>query len=116
MRGLFRLNAWSTLVLSLVLLAANVGAPFRTSLGRTFLDGPSQDFAASGRLRVRVITGAGITCGFRAVVGISGGSPDAPDSAAGSRPYPAFSLRLAAAFSPRQPHPPAVRPVCPLRC
>jgi hypothetical protein len=112
-----RFNIWSSLVLSLILFATNVGAPFRTALGRTFLDGPSQQaFPESPVVRVRAIPSAGVASGFRVVVGLSGDDTDALDSETGTRPYPALLPRPAAASPPRQASPPAARPVRPLRC
>src|SRR4051812_28421271 len=91
MRGPSFNNAWSSFVLALILLAANVGAPFRTcALGRTFLDGRSHQVAVGPRIWVRAIAQADVAHGFRAVVGISGDDTDAIDADASSRPYPAL--------------------------
>lgn len=117
MRRALRVNAWSSFVLSLILLAANVCAPFRTStVGRTFLDGQCRDFAAGTWLRVRAITHADVAHGFRAVVGVSGADPDALDPEASAHPYPATPIRPSLALAVRQARLPAERPSCPLRC
>jgi hypothetical protein len=113
----FPINGWSGFVLSLILLAANVGAPFRTStLGRTFLDVECVDPTPGAQVRVRAITHAEVALGFRAVVGISGGGPDAMACKASPRPDPAILLLARPALAFRQARPPAERPACPLRC
>ena len=117
MRGPLFVNAWSSLVLSLIVLSANIGAPFRTSaVGRTFLDCQCRDLAAGRQVQVRAIPHADVAHGFRAVVGISGEGPDAIDADASCCPYPATLLHRSLAFPVRQARLLAVRPVCPLRC
>ena len=119
MSGRFRVNGWSSLALSLILVAANVGAPFRTSmLGRTFLDAQRHNFAASTRFVARATAHADVAHGFRAVVGLSDGGDgaDAIDSGANSRPEPPLLLHPHLAFAFRQARLHAALPVCPLRC
>jgi hypothetical protein len=77
MRSLVRVEFWSHAVLSLVVLTANVGAPFRTSaLVRTFLGVPPHDATANAVIRVRVISSTAASLGFRAVVGVAKGGTD----------------------------------------
>jgi hypothetical protein len=61
-------------LLSLLLLAAGVGAPFRTHMSRrTVLFASHRGPARSAIVRVVALTDGGISRGFRAVVGIAGG-------------------------------------------
>ncbi|MHC5544597.1 hypothetical protein ACYOEI_40720, partial [Singulisphaera rosea] len=73
MRRPYRTTIGCRLILSLVLLTANVGAPFRTStLGRAFLDDMRQQHVATRSIvRVRAISPPGASVGHRVVVGLS---------------------------------------------
>lgn len=86
MPGSFRINFWSPCILSLILLAANIGAPFRTSAwGRVFLESLRQKAAAHSVVRVRTVSPSRASQGFQAVVGLARGGPDEADS--GARPH-----------------------------
>lgn len=97
MRGASGLGSWFRPLFSLLLLAANVAAPFRTgTLVRVVLSGPWHHAATAPMVRVRAVTQVGVTQGFRAVVGLARGGHDTTPGAA--------SARLAA-LSPLQTHP-----------
>jgi hypothetical protein len=76
MRGRSGFHFWPRLVLALILLASNVCAPFRTTLGRAVLDSLRHDVAARSVVRVRVISPTGASQGFRALVGVGRGKPE----------------------------------------
>ena len=117
MRGSLRNNSWSRYVLSLILLATNIGAPFRTStLGRVFLQNSGWNAATSTVVRVRVVPPVGSSQGFRVVVGLSGNDPDRADSAANARAFSDVLLSLTDAFPSRHGDRPVVRPHPFLRC
>jgi hypothetical protein len=60
-------------LLSLLLLAASVGAPFRTNTSRrTVLFASHLGPARSAAVRVPALTDGGIFRGFRAIVGVAG--------------------------------------------
>ena len=81
-----RPGAWFRLVLSLVLLAANVAAPFRSGkLDRVMLNGPWRHVATSPVVRVRVMAQVAASQGFRAVVGFVSGGRDEASGASGPR-------------------------------
>ncbi len=68
---------WSHSVLSLLLLAANVGAPFNSvNEGRVFLGSVTRTSQAQPVIRVRVVTSSGVSQGYRAVVGFAKAGPD----------------------------------------
>lgn len=59
---------------SLVLLVASVGAPFRShALGRTWLSAAPHAGGHHTAIRVHAVSGGGVTCGFRVVAGVVGG-------------------------------------------
>ena len=61
-------------VVSLVLLLASVGAPFRShALGRTWLSTAPHAGGLHTAIRVHAVSGGGVTCGFRVVAGVVGG-------------------------------------------
>ncbi len=99
MRGHSYLHFWPRLALALILLAANVCAPFRTSLGRLLLDGVGHDIANHSVVRVRVVSPSGASCGFRAVVGFGRGEPEGEVSAPRPRVHFAFTF-----VPPPRPH------------
>ena len=111
------IKPWSCLALSLILLTANIGAPFRsTALGRTLLSESRNHFAASPVVRVRGVSPIGAALGFRSVVGLGKGGRDAV--APGSTPGPFLTL-----LSPPTDTPPSLegdrvigRRNPPLRC
>ena len=108
---------WFRFALAVVVLSANVGAPFNTSaFGRTILAGPGRHAATSPVLRVRVTTQAGASHGFRAVVGFSAGGPGVAGVGPNTRPFSAFlPSPIDTPSCPRSPRPP-VRASSPLRC
>ena len=117
MRGSHQVTPWTGSLLSLVLLVANVGAPFRVSdLGRTLLGSVPQNACAGPIVRVRVVSASGLTHGFRAIIGLARGGPDNEEPAAS--PHPSLALRSSpAAILPARPVDRALsRPQPPLRC
>ena len=117
MRGPHQATLWHNSLLSLVLLAANVGAPFRSAdLVRHFLASPLRTASAAPIVRVRAVSSAGVTQGFRAVVGVAKGGPDA--AAPGARLHPSAALwrSLSDVLPARQVGPPVARQNPPLRC
>ncbi len=108
--------SFSRILLSLILLTANIGAPFLTSdVGRAFLDNLGQHVPAHSVARVRVVAHAGSTHGFRAVVGLAKGeSPEA----LGPNVSKFFALIHSPADIP--PHRlielPVLQPIPPQRC
>jgi hypothetical protein len=117
MRGSFRLDFWSRCVLSLIVLTANIGAPFRTSaVGRVLLESLRQDTAPSAVVRVRAASPVGTSQGFRAVVGLAKGGPDEPAPAMNSHTTSAFFLSSMARFSRGHGDHPLARPNPFLRC
>lgn len=72
MRGLVRPGAWFRSVLSAVLLAANVAAPFRTEDATPLvLEGFHRHAARAPVARVRFVAQSDAAEGFRAVVGLA---------------------------------------------
>jgi hypothetical protein len=61
-------------ILSLIVLIANVAAPFRTPTGRSLLRCPRQSDTTRSVARVHVAYQLGSTHGFRAVVGFASGN------------------------------------------
>lgn len=59
--------------LSLILLIANVAAPFRAPNGRSLLRCPRQSDTTRSVARVRIVTHPGALNGFRAVAGFAKG-------------------------------------------
>ncbi len=103
-------------VLSLIVLIANVAAPFRTPTGRSLLRCPRQSDTTRSVARVRVVSHAGAFQGFRAVVGFAKGNSGEGAPASAARTFP---IRLPSSAVPSQ-----VRvmdltgsiPLPPLRC
>jgi len=103
-------------ILAVIVLTANVGAPFSTSkLGRVFLRSAVKHAAAQSVVRVRVVAQVGSLQGFRAVVGCSGGGPGKVGPGSSDRGLPArFPHRFS--LQPRLIGFAASRPNPPLRC
>lgn len=59
---------------SLIVLIANVAAPFRTPTGRSLIRCPRQSDTTRSVARVRVVSHPGAVNGFRAVVGFAKGN------------------------------------------
>jgi hypothetical protein len=100
-------------ILAVMVLTANVGAPFSTSkLGRVFLRSAVKHAAAQSVVRVRVVAQVGSLQGFRAVVGCSGGEPVQREAGPSDRGIsPVFSNRLFVqsrrlGFTSSRPNPP----------
>lgn len=113
-----RSQSWIRSLLALIVITANVGAPFRTSaFGRAFLGDLSRSAAShSPVVRVRAISHLGAALGHRAPVGLGKGGADRPHLRAGEGVLSSFLPRSTAA-SPRQRHErPIPRPNPPLRC
>ena len=104
------------LILAVIVLATNVGAPFSTSrLGRVFLRSAVKHAAAQSVVRVRVVAQVGSLQGFRAVVGCSGGEPSKIPPGSSNRVLSTlFSHSLV--IQPRHFTLTASRPNPPLRC
>jgi hypothetical protein len=104
-------------VFSLILLTANVAAPFRTAaLGRVLLTDQSPTVVTRAVVRVRVVTPAGSSQGFRSVVGLAKGGPDKSGPEANPHPLSSF-LPVSPETSRRRPADlPFARPNPPLRC
>ena len=104
------------LILAVIVLTANVGAPFSTSrLGRVFLRSAVKHAAAQSVVRVRVVAQVGSLQGFRAVVGCSGGEPGKIEPGSSNRVLPAHSPHRLS-LQPRLIGFTASRPNPPLRC
>jgi hypothetical protein len=100
----------------LLILTANVAAPFRTAAGRPVLECLGHGVAPQSVARVRIMAHSGAPGGFRAVVGLAEGGPEPADLRSTERP---LNLHVLASL-PSQPAPLAdplsaeLRP--PLRC
>lgn len=91
MRGSRLLNTWCRAFLSLILLVANVFAPFRTSsFGRAFLESLPQNVANHPLIRVRALTTVATSVGHRAVVGLARRGQDGARSGTRSNAFSAF--------------------------
>ena len=78
--------------LSLIVLIANIAAPFRTSAGRTPLTFHGQRGSSQSVARVRATSQIGASHGFRAVVGLPEGGSGEASLPAESPLFPATSL------------------------
>jgi hypothetical protein len=117
MLGLLRFTFWSRCVLSLLLLAANIGAPFRmATTGRVLLESLRQNPATGLVVRVRSVSPSGVSQGFRAVVGLATGDPDEADPGANSHVFSAFLPSLTDPLPHRPGAGPIARPNPFLRC
>jgi hypothetical protein len=117
MPGSFRNTFWTRCVLALIVLAANIGAPFRTSaLGRVLLESLRQNPATASVVRVRAISSAGASQGFRVVVGLARGGSDETDRAASFHGFSGFLLSLTGTLPLRLDDRPIARPHPFLRC
>jgi hypothetical protein len=116
MRGRLGSLICSRLILAVIVLAANVGAPFSTSrLVRVFLGSAVKNATAQSVVRVRVVAQVGSLQGFRAVVGCSGGEPGKIEPGSNNRSLPALSSHRHFLQSPPFGFT-ASRPNPPLRC
>jgi hypothetical protein len=117
MPGSLRNTFWSRGILALILVAANIGAPFRTSaLGRVLLQNLRRNPASCSVIRVRAVSQGGASQGYRAIVGLARGGPDEKDPAANSRVFSGF-LRSSTEIHPhRYDDRPIARPHPFLRC
>jgi hypothetical protein len=117
MRGSSRRDFWSHTILSLILLAANIGAPFRSSTaGLAILLDHRQNVATGSVIRVRAVSSVGVSQGFRAVVGLAKGGPDTADLGAKSQAFSAFFPSSTDTLPFRQGVRPIAQPSPPLRC
>lgn len=82
---------WSRLALSLIVLTANIGAPFRSSaLGRIVLNRTGTQTHAGPVVRVRSVSPLGSARGFRSVVGLGDGGGDETYPRPTPSPFPAL--------------------------
>ncbi len=117
MRGSLSINPWHKIFLSLLLLVANVFAPFRTSsFGRAFLDLLTHTAANQPVVRVRAVTSIATSIGHRAVVGLSRRGPDVALSLTRLSAYSAFLATSTVALPCRQAARAHARPIPRLRC
>lgn len=100
-------------LLTLALLSAGVAAPFRShALGRALLFASGDASMHGTVVRVRALSGGGVTCGFRAVAGVSGGGGGsaADDTPAARRAIPSSQVLIppssTGAFPVAPLHPP----------
>jgi hypothetical protein len=102
--------------LSLIVLIANVAAPFRTPNGRALLRCPRQSDTTRSVARVRVMSPSGSFHGFRAITGFAKGNDGKSPAAENAGSFARFS---AAVLDARVELPaiPVVQPSHPpLRC
>ena len=79
MRGPFSFHLWTRVVFSLILLVANISAPFRRfDASQALANKLPQKVANSPVVRIRAVTPVGASQGFRVVVGIGKGGSDEP--------------------------------------
>ena len=117
MRGLRRLDIWCRALLALILLVANILAPFRTSsLGRAFLESVCQAVSDHSVVRAPAATPGVMSVGHRAVVGVAREGGGVAESGARSNASPAFLPFPADAFPCRQAARPGLCPTPRLRC
>ena len=117
MRGSRGLNAWCSALLSLILLVANILAPFRTStLGRAFLESVCQTVSDDSVDRVRPVTPVATSVGHRAVVGLAREAGCVAESGTRSQASPVFLPTPTDAFPRPQAARPGVGPTPRLRC
>lgn len=116
MLGLMRSDHWSQTVVALLLLAANIDAPFRSAQGRTLLYGTGGQVATSAVGRARGLAPVGGVGGYRAVVGLGKGAPGEAKPGARSATPPHFLPSPAGPLACRPADRPVVRPYSPLRC
>lgn len=103
-------------VLSLIVLIANVAAPFRTPTGRSLLRCPRQSDTTRSVARVRVVSHAGAFQGFRAVVGFAKGNSGKTATAADIRPFPIIPPSSTVKIPDRLMDLTGTTPQPPLRC
>jgi hypothetical protein len=117
MRGQLPIHFCFRSVFSLILLTANVAAPFRTAaLGRVLLTEHSPIVATRPVVRVRVVTPSGSSQGFRSVVGLAKGGPDESGPKANALAFSSFLPVSPEMSRPRPADLPDARPNPPLRC
>jgi hypothetical protein len=117
MGGLPHINRWARSVLSLILLTANVGAPFSSSdLSRSLLASLPRNVAPSPVVRVRTLSPSATSHGFRAVVGLSMGGPDDAHRGPISPTFSALPPSPTVIRADRHGHPAGTPPHTPLRC
>ena len=76
------------LILSLIVLIANVAAAFRTPTGRALLRCPRQSDTTRSVARVRVVSHVGAFQGFRGEGGFAKGNPGEAHPSRDARPHP----------------------------
>ncbi len=91
MRGSFYGVSWSPTILSLIVLTANIGAPFHSSAtGLAFPINQRQNAATSPVIRARAIAPPGASDEFSAVIGIARGGPEPSDPGSERLAFSAF--------------------------
>ena len=103
-------------ILSLIVLIANVAAPFRTPNGRALIACPRQSDTTRSVSRVRVVSHAGTLHGFRAVVGCARGGSGETALAPEARPFPVILPSSSAKSQDRLLDLASALPRPPLRC
>ena len=73
--------------LALILLIANVAAPFRSPTGRSLLRCPRQSDMTRSVARVRLVSHAGAFQGFRALVGFAKGNSGEATPTPSAQPF-----------------------------
>lgn len=117
MHGSLSITPWHKISFSLILLVANVLAPFRTaSLGRAFLESLTHTAANHSMVRVRAVTSFATSFGHRAVIGLARGGPDVAETVTRSSTYLAFLETSTHALPCLRPARVNARPIPPLRC
>jgi len=103
-------------ILSLIVLVANVAAPFRTPTGRSLLRCPRQSDTTRSLARVRGVSHAGAFHGFRAVVGFAKGNSGEAGPAPEARPRPFVLPSETVQIQDRHIDLTSTLPLPPLRC
>jgi hypothetical protein len=98
MRRLPGINVWSRTTFALIVVAANIFAPFRTSLARTPLETAPHQGATRAIVRVRTISRALASPTFDSIVGLARGGGD--DETAMMPPVVSWVLPPTADFRP----------------
>jgi hypothetical protein len=78
MRVSLGIHLWFRVAFAVILLIANIGAPFRSATsGRVFLERLRPSNHTQAVIRVRAISPSGLTQGYRAPVGLARGGSNA---------------------------------------
>jgi len=117
MHGLFGGEFWYPTVLSLIVLMANIGAPFHSSAtGLAFPINQRQNAATSPVIRARAIAPSGASDEFPALIGLAKGGPDPSDPGSEAPALSAFLPSSTDTLLRRHGASPLVWLSPPLRC